>query len=264
MADADQAGGTQRLNRRRALVGLAGCACCPATALAARKPALPPAAGCTLRSAAAEKELMASLDHSLFDPARMIYTSGDNRLDRALGLMLADLATAFRVRPGFAFYDDGESPNAVALSRSQLTNTRGTVAFGRNLFRQSMQDQNGDMFVMGVCAHEFGHILQFQTQYHWRLMEDRPTVKAIELHADYLSGAYVALHGNRYTARQLISLGQGWSRLGSSDYTDPDHHGTSEERLAAIEAGYFFVKRNSKAAIAEIAEAGAKYVEARA
>jgi len=186
--------------------------------------------------------------------------SGDPGFDRALGVLLADLAGKFKVRPGFGYYDDRGSPNALAMPDSRLPDSEGTVLFGRELLSKYLRAANGDMFIMGICAHEFAHVVQFFSGYRESLSRGQQTAKQQELHADFLSGYYIGLRGMSYTARELIALGRSWEALGDSSYTDPQHHGTAEERLRAVEQGYRFARERSDFGIMAACEVGARYL----
>jgi len=186
--------------------------------------------------------------------------SGDASFDRSLGVLLADLAGKFKVRPGFGYYDDSGSPNALALSASRLPASEGTVLFGRELLSRYLKVSNGDMFIMGICAHEFAHVVQFFSGVYERLDRGQRTKKLVELHADFLSGYYIGLRKISYTARELVALGRSWESLGDSSYTDPQHHGTSEERLRAVERGYLFARERPEFGITAACEVGARYL----
>jgi hypothetical protein len=141
--------------------------------------------------------------------------SGDARFDRLLGLLLADLSLRDGVRPGFGFYDHGGSPNAYALSETKLPGTSGTVLFGRAMLKKALVDTaNGDMFVMGICAHEFGHIVQYSSGVRTRLTANQQTGKLLELHADFLAGHYIGLRNEKYSPSELVALGRSWQGIG--------------------------------------------------
>lgn len=188
-------------------------------------------------------------------------SSGDTRLDRSLGIVLADLAGKFKVRPGFGYFDDRGSPNALALPDSKLSASEGTVLFGREMLSTYLKNANGDMFIMGICAHEFAHIVQFFSGFYERLSKGQQTKKLLELHADFLSGYYIGLRKINYTASELISLGRSWESIGDSSYTDPQHHGTPEERLQAVEQGYRFARERPEFGIKAACEVGARYLK---
>jgi len=122
----------------------------------------------------------------------LMQSTGNPRLDLSFGMMLANMANTFAVRPGFAFYNDGNRPNALALRDSYLPNTQGTVLLGRGmLFEQARRSANGDIPLIVICAHEFGHIVQYANNCHERLNRGQKTVKRTELHADFLAGYFL-------------------------------------------------------------------------
>jgi len=84
----------------------------------------------------------------------------------------------------------------------------------------------------------------------------------VELHADFLSGYYLGLRAAdlRYTPAELITLGRAWETLGDSHYTDAHHHGSAEQRLRAIEAGFAMARERPQFNIHEVCEVGARYL----
>ena len=192
--------------------------------------------------------------------SNQIESSGDTRLDRSLGIVLADLAGKFKVRPGFGYFDDRGLPNALALPDSRLAASKGTVLFGRELLSTSLKSPHGDMLIMGICAHEYAHIVQFFSGFWERLTKSQQTRKLVELHADFLSGYYIGLRKMNYTSVELVSLGRSWESLGDSHYTDLRQHGTPEERLQAVEQGDRFARERPEFGIKAASEVGARYL----
>ncbi len=220
-----------------------------------------PRGGCLLMDQAEGEQLLAKASLSDLGAGEVVQTTGDSRFDRDLGTMLADLAGRFRVRPGFGFYDDAQ-PNAVALPESRFTHSQGSVLFGRRMLKIGMQADYGDWFVMGICAHEFAHIVQYFSDYYPRLSTGQTNAKKVELHADFLSGYYMGLRSAdfRYSAAELRALGQTWETLGDSAYTSASHHGTAAERLDAIEQGFKFARERPEYGIKAACEVGARYL----
>jgi hypothetical protein len=186
--------------------------------------------------------------------------SGNQRLDRAIGILLADLANRFRVRPGFAFYDDGGSPNAIATPYSHFRATEGTVLFGRKLLARHLSKPFGDLFIAAVCAHEFAHISQFSSGYFRRLSASYPTAKLVELHADFLSGFYIGSRNVSYSAQELVALGRAIEEIGDSNFTALDHHGTASERLRSIERGYLIGSKTPNLGLFAACELGTEFL----
>lgn len=244
--------------RRRTL--LKALACAPWVVCAAN--AQPPDSGCLLVDDRAGRELLLQSRLGQARGGQILESSGDSRFDRALGAMLADLATRFQVRPGFGFYSDDGSPNALALPQGLLADSQGSVLVGRTLLGVGMHDDYGDLFMMGVCAHEFAHIVQFFSNYKQRLDSGQATKKRLELHADFLSGYYLGLRDARYSRQELVALGRSWESLGDSRFNDAQHHGTAEERLQAIEAGFKFARERPEFGVMAACEVGARYLGA--
>jgi hypothetical protein len=249
---------TRRAALRTGTASLAALAILARPALACPTQARPIGGGClSCRDAAA---LRAGLLATSADDITMFSGSGDAATDHFLGLALRRIAVTFGVRPGFAFYDDHRAPNAFATSRSLLPDSTGTVLMGRRLFAERMRaDGDAGMTVMAICAHEFGHIHQMTHDYRQALEDLDETVRPIELHADYLAGYFLALRKQEHSEFDLQTVGRRFFAMGDTDLASPQHHGTSEERIAAITAGYQF-GRAGAADIAAAAAAGLRLV----
>lgn len=173
--------------------------------------------------------------------AKIAKSSGDAETDRFLGTALKRLAASFGVTPGFAFYDDHTGINAVAIRETLIGNGPGTVLMGMRLFGQLMaRVRDGGVTVIAVCAHEFGHIHQMQYGYERRLGALDATNRPFELHADFLSGYYLALRKAEHSDLDLRAVGGVLHGLGDTAFNSRQHHGTPEERVAALSAGFKF------------------------
>lgn len=168
--------------------------------------------------------------------------SGNDNLDRALGHVLVDMSATFGQRPGFAYYEDGQQPNALATTFTKFPRTRGTVLFGLSLIeRQLAAHRHGDIAVLAICAHEFAHILQFDNNGQiLKSIESAFPRYCVELHADFLAGFYLNRYHRIRPSINISAVGSAWSRLGSSNFNRPGSHGTSRQRVFCIEAGYEF------------------------
>jgi len=116
------------------------------------------------------------------------------------------------------------------------------------------------MFIKGICAHQFAHIVQFFSGFYERLTKGQQTKKLLVLYADFLSGYYIGLRKMHYTSAELLSLGRSWESIGDSSYTDPQHHGTPEKRLLAVEQGYRFARQRQEFGIKAACEVVARYL----
>jgi hypothetical protein len=80
--------------------------------------------------------------------------------------------------------------------------------------------------------------LQFGDPVYGDLLRAHPTVKLVELHADYLAGYFLGTRKRATPDLRFYSLGPYVRSLGDTRFGAPSHHGTEEERLAAFEAGF--------------------------
>jgi hypothetical protein len=164
--------------------------------------------------------------------------SGDRDFDRALAETLQLLSDRFFVLPGFAFFNEPYRANAYACPTRYMGRTDGDVLFGRQLFRKIMSGrEHPEIGIVSVCAHEFGHIAQFKYEVYKRLVGVDERTKRLELHADFLSGYFAGLR--KIQRPDFPAATFALTQFGFGDYTDDiDHHGTPDERGAAVVAGY--------------------------
>lgn len=150
---------------------------------------------------------------------------------------IARLSKTFNVDPPFGFYDDGRSPNAKAF-RPTSDYPKSRVLFGLNLYAQSMQLDPSGGSVLGTLAHEYAHVALYLSGEFERVRAGRPSVKRIELHADYLCGYHLGLRKRDAPDISLLGAGRDIWESGDTGFNDPGHHGTPRERLRAAESGF--------------------------
>ena len=166
----------------------------------------------------------------------------------------------FGVLPGFSFYDDVEGPGAHATTASKMRRADGTVLFGRRYFMRAMRErENPEVNVLATCAHEFGHIVQYKHNLQGRLTNGQPTVKRAELQADFFAGYFAG-------ARKLEKPDFPAAVFASNRYavgdtvTTRDHHGTPNERAAAVVRGFETAYRERRS-FGDAIAIGLNYVE---
>jgi len=165
-------------------------------------------------------------------------STGNADMDRAFDLALQRLAAILEVTPGFAFYDDFDGINAVATSAPLLGIPIGSVFYGTGLFAELLAQDPSGGGIMWVAAHEFAHILQFQSNVRNMLLQGEKTVRRLELHADYMAGYYLGRRKLEEPRASLFHAGESVWNAGDTNYNNPGHHGTPAERVAASEAGF--------------------------
>lgn len=162
-------------------------------------------------------------------------SSGNAAFDRAMIAELKKILTVFPISPGFKFIDDPK-PNAFAMPGNVVPQTKGTVLLGLNLLRnESTHNEFGDVAIAGICAHECGHIYQFDTGYHRYLASD--TAQLTELHADYLAGYYLG-RDRSHSIDQVLAFARSLFSHGDYNFNSPRHHGTPTQRVLAMGQGY--------------------------
>jgi hypothetical protein len=125
-------------------------------------------------------------------------------------------------------WNDCSGPNAVSLPS-------GDILYGVNLFQQLVTAYGGDAApISGVLAHEWGHQIQFDNGW---FTSSEPTSRPIELEADAFSGYYMAL-AESYSWTSIDNYLSAVASKGDYNYTEPTHHGTPQERLAAAQLGF--------------------------
>jgi len=235
--------------RRQTLAAGLVLACTPA---AAQSPPSRPrhSAGCCL----AADELPAFVDPR--QPMRAFFTgnepiiprSGDRMFDQALAHTLAMLSQVFGVVPGFGFYDDYDAMNAYASAAVRMNRADGTVLFGTRLLqRERARREAPEVAVAAICAHEFGHIVQFKTGLYHRLIAGQPTLKRAELHADFLAGYFAGVRKKEKPDFPAAVFAVTQYHFGDALTTRRIHHGTPQERGAAIVAGFKAAKEQNLA-----------------
>jgi hypothetical protein len=176
-----------------------------------------------------------------------ILQSGDRDFDFALAQTLGKISDCFGVSPGFAYYDDFEGGNAFASDRVQLNGADGTVLFGKRLLREFLSgDDNPELMVAAVCAHEFGHILQYKYGLADRVNAGQPTVKRSELQADFFAGYFAGVRKLERPNFPAAVFAQAQWAAGDNAFSSREHHGTNEERGEAVVQGFYAAHRDRR------------------
>ena len=235
------------LTRREVVLGgaltlLFGTGCsCGADAAGAASARTPSTYGCCLAAGDVDAVYAHGTDTRLYITGNepMIPRSGDAAFDYALAQTLSKISDFLNVLPGFAYYDDYDGMNAYATPTVRLTKGDGTVLFGQALLQKLKAGvDHPEIAIAGVCAHEFGHILQFKTGVRDRLQKNQPTVKRTELQADFFSGFFAAKRKIEKPDYVAAVVAQAQYNFGDSQIGNPNHHGTPEERAAAVVFGF--------------------------
>ncbi|MCB0948625.1 MAG: peptidase, partial [Mycobacterium sp.] len=122
-----------------------------------------------------------------------------------------------------------------------------TIGWDRGELLPSLKDAHGDMGVVMVLAHEYGHAVARQAALS---SKSTPTLVG-EQQADCLSGAYMRWVAEDNSPRFSLSTGEGLNNVlaGVISFRDPllnegdpdagvDEHGSAFERLSAFQFGF--------------------------
>jgi hypothetical protein len=198
-----------------------------------------------------------------FDINRDAYEngSGNKDFDRALAVTLTKLSDSFGILPGFAFFHEGsEGANAFASRSRRLGRADGSVVFGKILLNLLMRSRdNPELRVAAVCAHEFAHIMQFKLNLHDRLVGADRHVKRAELHADFMTGYFAGIRKKERPDFPAAVFALTQFTYGDTNYNEPDHHGTPDERGQAVVGGFQASHRDGKG-LGDAIEEGIRFV----
>ncbi len=256
---------------RRSLIGLAGGAiacsfCGPESAAAQTSQSKAKSGGCWMGNDEAAP-LISAVDQVISYASGnepIVLKSGNASFDRSLAKSLARMTALFGVLPGFAYFNEpaGEGSNAYATSAVRLDRDHGTVLFGTRMLQGLMARRTApDAAILAVCAHEYGHILQYSRGLSGRLNGGQRTVKRQELHADYLAGYFAGVRKLENENFSSVTFATTMYDLGDTAFNDRSHHGTHDERAAAVVAGFRAKKDRGLTVDQAIAE-GLAYVGA--
>lgn len=148
----------------------------------------------------------------------------------------------FSLEVKYGYYDDGNHPNAFALSIDD-SEYDGQAYIGFNFLEDLIDYSYNDYFSTSfVMAHEYGHIMQFKGEYFYE------KVKYSELQADFIAGiALVHLAQNPANPKsydEFLKVGKDFFySIGDTDFNNTEHHGTPKERRKAYLAGVHYAEK---------------------
>ena len=197
--------------------------------------------GCVLAEDEAEPFLATATGQQAYRTGKesIIASTGNREFDYALAQTLSRLTDLFGVLPGFAYYDDYDGENAYATEVRKMQRVDGTVLYGKRYFLTGMsQPEAPEVVITATCAHEFGHIVQFKHKLIDRLNRGQRTVKRSELHADFFAGYFAGSRKLQKPDYPAAVFATDAFSAGDDDVNDKDHHGTPDERAAAVVRGF--------------------------
>lgn len=215
--------------------------------------------GCILEASAANELLAKSSRQQLYATGSepIVASSGDRLFDYALAQTLSKLTDTLGVLPGFAYYD---GDNAFATDQVRMLRADGTILFGTRLLRETLREvEHPDVAVAAVCAHEFGHVVQFKHGLLRDLVRGQSNIKLYELHADFLAGYFAGIRKLEKPAYPAAVFATKLHAMGDSSVNSKDHHGLPTERARAVVRGFETAHRERRS-LADAIDLGVQYV----
>ncbi len=174
------------------------------------------------------------------DLARM-----DDNAALGMGAIGVELTRLLQVTANPAFYDDagsgiqgnaGASKKPLFPAMPGIPAPDGTIAFGKKCYASLQGDSAA---LAAIFAHEAGHLLQnkFVVDELFNLTNKDRSVVRQELHADFVCGYYAAFRKTQQSDWKVFISANLQFKFGDRVYANPMHHGTPEERRAAVMAG---------------------------
>jgi hypothetical protein len=184
----------------------------------------------------------ANIDAKPSDNFIMTEFSGNPQLDNFLNREVNILRRFFETNPSVYYYQDQSgAENAQAMSRVENYNyPSGTVIIGFNMVKKELGYSTSGTTIPFILAHEFAHIVDFN-----KSITAGYETKVGELFADFQAGCFLYFRGY-LTYTDIRAALQSFYLKGDYEFNNPDHHGTNEERLSAVLAGYNWLRTRAR------------------
>lgn len=170
------------------------------------------------------------INGNLTSIGQKLNTTGSPTLDAKLSSESKNLDEIFSVEVELYSYDDKDSHNAYASPVCDILNCDGSIRLGKSLLLDEIVVANGYVSVIGIMAHEYAHIVQFQ-------QKSNLAGKFAELQADFLAGWYLGKTKN-ISFNDLKPFANSLYYKGDFNFWSTQHHGTPEERANAMIMGF--------------------------
>lgn len=199
------------------------------------------------------------------DPTRKVKGTDGGEIDRLAGMAISDIEQFWEIAFPETFDQDFASAKALisfdagdfggefcgedtyGMVNAGFCYSARTIGWDRGELLPSLKQAYGDMGVVLVLAHEYGHAVARQAGIS---RKGTPTLVS-EQQADCLSGAYMRWVAEDYSPRFSLSTGEGLNKVLAAviSFRDPllsegdpdagvDEHGSAFERLSAFQFGF--------------------------
>ncbi len=155
----------------------------------------------------------------------LLSSLGNAQMDAAFAQDIARQNEFWGLPTTVNVYYDCDGLNALSFNQH-------VIIYGYGLFWKLGSEAQDYNVTTGVLAHEFGHQVQFAAGWVY----PGPTARARELEADGFGGFYYYLRLGWSSQQIQGDFLSTLSSIGDTNFTDPGHHGTPQER--ATMGGY--------------------------
>jgi hypothetical protein len=160
-----------------------------------------------------------------------------HKVEIAVGNIIESIRLATSYQMTVEFYEDDNWANASMSLAKVPIGVDGRLLIGWTLAHRIINSSENPFYLAAILAHESAHVVQLRTGLCKPLI-DRGRVVRVELHADYLAGVILERSKIALPVAAAHALVEAWEKLGDAEYTNINHHGTRDERLAALSAGF--------------------------
>lgn len=165
------------------------------------------------------------------DWGHQLSSTGSKKLDELLINEFKTMSVVFDINNYLGIY---EGNNAFAIRNSPW------IMIGKSLMLDEFVKTNGSKSIIAIMAHEFGHCLQYKYNME---VDGSWGGKWCELHADYMAGWFMGMKqyfsNDKLSQEEFNKVVESFFELGDTDYYDPNHHGTKQERSTAFLGGFY-------------------------
>lgn len=155
-----------------------------------------------------------------------VATTGNAQLDAAFQREFEQQRNFFNLPDvQWQFVDDCNGDNAFSAPGTR------TIYFGIHFAKNLYSTWGSTLPLWQVLAHEFGHQMQFT---YGDLYSRDTTNVHNELEADMFSGFYLGSAKNSNPTNEIRTILPLAFAFGDTDYNAPNHHGTNDQRVAAV------------------------------
>ncbi|MFY9621490.1 MAG: hypothetical protein WAM70_08695 [Pyrinomonadaceae bacterium] len=167
-------------------------------------------------------------------------------LDASISQDIDQLNQMFGIRVAVYFPNDGmkdasftPQQSAELILREDMDPSRvrltGSIFISLGLLQDEFTQANGSwMAVPAILSHEAAHAMQHANNFPYKNGVRK------ELHADFMAGWYIAHRCRCGTQNPKIAFDSFYRKGTSLGFFDPDHHGTNEDRVAMMLAGFYY------------------------